>query len=458
MSKDAAKDNDRACLGVPGLDEALGCMPRGSIMIVAGYPGAGKTTLASQFIYQGLINGEPGLYVSFVEPRDDFIRNSSGFGLDFAKYEAQGIFKYYEGLNVSDPEALGDLLEDVMSQVDKIKVRRLVIDSVSAIEQLAGSAPRAREVTHSALYVGLKRRGVTSLLISEMPVGSETFGVGPEEFIADGIIVMKYRFTLSGIHRFLEIRKLRGVAVQLPKMYYMITESGVEVKPPLPISRLPSAVKPRRAFNLMGLELAEGSGTLIVYDPSLDPIRLTLWALAYPAAASGLRVRIGSYMHGVDSMRHLLEQCPGFEAVREKLALESYEASIINVEEADIMSWRGDRAISPELVIVDGIHVLAETSRRRDYTQLVYRTLVRRAASRITTIHTYSAQRNEVWSVPMSKYYDYVLYLGRSGDGLYLEPLRVWGSLASPKPISIDPEALKDCASLSGLGLKVETP
>ncbi|MFP3172752.1 MAG: ATPase domain-containing protein, partial [Acidilobus sp.] len=56
---------------------------RGSIILVAGYPGAGKTTLASQFAYAGAASGEPSLYVSFVEPRDDFIDNALSFGMDF---------------------------------------------------------------------------------------------------------------------------------------------------------------------------------------------------------------------------------------------------------------------------------------------------------------------------------------------------------------------------------------
>ena len=78
-------------------------MPRGSIILLAGYPGAGKTTLATQFAYEGVRNGERVLYVSFVEPKEDFYRNSANFGINLTEAESKGLFKYYEALNVSTP-------------------------------------------------------------------------------------------------------------------------------------------------------------------------------------------------------------------------------------------------------------------------------------------------------------------------------------------------------------------
>ncbi|MGC9113190.1 RAD55 family ATPase, partial [Acidilobus sp.] len=72
MSQSSQAARQRIFLGVPGLDDMFSeGVPRGSIILVAGYPGAGKTTLASQFAYQGASSGEPSLYVSFVEPRED---------------------------------------------------------------------------------------------------------------------------------------------------------------------------------------------------------------------------------------------------------------------------------------------------------------------------------------------------------------------------------------------------
>jgi len=68
--------------GISGLDEVTS-IRKGSLITIAGAPGVGKTTFASQFIYKGLEKGENGVYVSFAENRESFLENMKSFGLDF---------------------------------------------------------------------------------------------------------------------------------------------------------------------------------------------------------------------------------------------------------------------------------------------------------------------------------------------------------------------------------------
>jgi len=303
-------ERQRVRLGVPGLDELFASgVPIGSVILVAGYPGAGKTTLASQFVYAGASSGEPSIYVSFVEPRSVFIENALSFGMDFRPLEEKGLFRYYEALNVSDPEALSNLIEDVLLQVDSMKARRVVIDSVTTVEQLAKDPTRVREVLHSALYLGLKLRGATSLLIAELPFGAESSQPGPEEFIADGVIIMKYHYVKGKLERYAEIRKMRGTSVEYASMPYTFTARGIEFPPPLRHEALPSGARSERTCRLGELTLRPGMGTLILYDPSVDPLRFSIYYLVAPALASGLRVKYGSYIHSVASIRDLLAAC-----------------------------------------------------------------------------------------------------------------------------------------------------
>mgnify|MGYP001770668411 FL=1 len=449
-----AKRAELVPLGVPGLDELLGGgVPRGYIIVVGGYPGAGKTTLAAQFIYRGLQAGEPGLYISFVDTKEDFYRNMAAFGMDFASYESKGLFTYYEALNVSSPDALGDLLEDVLTRVVSTGARRVALDSVSAVVQLARDPARVREILHSAFYVGLKRNGVTAVLISELPVGSQVVGVGPEEFIADGLLVMKYSVNRSILERFIEVRKMRGIELRQVVLPYTIGPAGVEAVPPLSalIARLPSAVKPERrvpAINIAELRVPAGSGVLITYDPTIDPLPISLWALAYPALREGLRVRFGSYIHGVASARHMIEQCPGIERMTERLEIQSFDASAMSPADAEIISLREDALFRPDVVIVEGIHMLLKELGEEGYRQLIYRTLIRRAASRVTTFHLFASEEDDVWSVPLSKYYDYVFHLTVDEEGLVVKPLRVWGSVIPPRPIKVAADHLRGCATL----------
>ncbi len=438
-------------LGVPGLDEELGEVPRGYVILVAGYPGSGKTTFASQFVYEGLREGERALYVSFVEPRDEFYRNSLRLGMDFRPYESEGLFRYYEALNVASPDALSDLVQDVLAQVDSMVASRLVVDSVTAISQLAGDAPRAREVLHSALYAGLKRRGVTTVLIAELPIGSDRAGLGPEEFIADGVIVMKYRLARGKMERYAEVRKMRGFSVRLARMPIAITDRGVAFPAPLSISSLPSAVRPRRTINLLGLQVPEGAGVLIAHDPSVDPLWFDVAMVVAPALRAGLRVRYSSYIHGQRTLRHAVEECLG--QVPDSLTVESFDASSLTAGEAELETYLNDTSFKPDLVVVEGMNVLAEFLERSDYMGVIYRVLNRRASMGITTVHLYAAHRERVWEAPLVNYYDYVLYAGPEGQGLRLEYLRSLGSVTPAGAVAIEAKDVS-CGSAVNVGVK----
>ena len=65
---------DRAGTGVEGLDDVFGGgLPRNRIHLVSGDPGAGKTTLALQFLLEGVKLDEPGLYVTLSETKEELI-------------------------------------------------------------------------------------------------------------------------------------------------------------------------------------------------------------------------------------------------------------------------------------------------------------------------------------------------------------------------------------------------
>ncbi|MBS7288937.1 MAG: hypothetical protein KIH01_09445, partial [Candidatus Freyarchaeota archaeon] len=81
--------------GINGLDEVLGGgFDAGSIILLAGPPGSGKSIAAAQFIYNGAAKyGEAGLYLNFNENRNDFLRNMARLGMDFQRLEEAGMFK-----------------------------------------------------------------------------------------------------------------------------------------------------------------------------------------------------------------------------------------------------------------------------------------------------------------------------------------------------------------------------
>src|SRR5579863_5170677 len=84
-NKNLLKDAEQCPTGIEGLDEILsGGLPRNCFYLVQGDPGSGKTTLALQFLLEGVRRGEKGLYVTLSETKQELltVAHSHGWSLD----------------------------------------------------------------------------------------------------------------------------------------------------------------------------------------------------------------------------------------------------------------------------------------------------------------------------------------------------------------------------------------
>jgi Cdc6-like AAA superfamily ATPase len=74
--------------GCSGSEQVLRDFPRGSLIMVRGAPGTGKTVFAATFLHESVLKyGDPGLYVSFSENKEKFSGFMRGFGMDFERLE-----------------------------------------------------------------------------------------------------------------------------------------------------------------------------------------------------------------------------------------------------------------------------------------------------------------------------------------------------------------------------------
>lgn len=216
----------RVSTGVAGLDKMLmGGIPEGSVILLTGGAGCGKTTLACQFLFHGLKDGENSLYITLEETPGEIKKDAIQFGWDFAKHEKDGTFRivYY------DPFELGEIIQRMTDLIVVNKIKRLVIDSISLFGLYLDNTYKIRKELYK-LVEALKTTGCTSVLLSEIPEDSKKLSrYGVEEFVVDGVIVLHYLGIGEGVFRNIEVRKMRRTNHKNGSFPMSITKNGVKV-------------------------------------------------------------------------------------------------------------------------------------------------------------------------------------------------------------------------------------
>ncbi len=230
------EEDIRVATGVPGFDEMVeGGFPAGSLITLAGRPGTGKTIFGSQFLYSGAReHKEPGMYVSMLEGRKAYLRNMRRLGLDIPPLEDKALFHFLEMPTLA-AEGMPAIWEEIIRNIDRHRIVRLVIDSFTAMTQAFDSQGDLRIFTHMLLGKIVGGAGCTTLMITETPHadGSMGPGAGMQEFIADGVL----QFSLVPVTgdaraRYLEITKMRGTDHQMGLIPVEIGNRGISVRSP----------------------------------------------------------------------------------------------------------------------------------------------------------------------------------------------------------------------------------
>lgn len=201
---------DRVPFGIAELDNLIeGGLPKGGLVVIAGSPGAGKTILSAQFIYNGaMLYKEKGVYVCLSEDKEHFKSNMLGLGWDFNKLEERGMVKIVELPTVAKIR-VEDMTDLIVEEAKRFKAQRIVVDSLSALNLALGSRAEVRTVINLIARM-LKNIGCTTLIITENPWGTTGIGMGIEEFLADGIILMESIVVGNRLERRLMVLKMRA--------------------------------------------------------------------------------------------------------------------------------------------------------------------------------------------------------------------------------------------------------
>ena len=270
--------HDKRCsTGVPGLDDVLyGGLPCDRLHLLDGHPGVGKTTLALQFLREGVRQGEPCLYVTLSETKEelDAVADSHGWSLDgidiieLSQIESALTTHSQNTLFQPAEVELGNLSKLLLERIDEIRPRRLVLDSLSEMRLLAQSALRYRRQILS-FKQHFAKLACTVLLLDDRSA------VGPDvqvQSIVHGMVSMHVMPLKFGINRrYLSIVKMRGARFQEGQHDYAIQRGGIVLFPRLVAADYPASVERTLASSgnaqldlLLGGGLHSGTSNLLM--------------------------------------------------------------------------------------------------------------------------------------------------------------------------------------------------
>lgn len=269
-------NDDIAATGIDGLDHILlGGLPRRRVYLVQGDPGVGKTTLGLQFLIEGKREGEKGLYITLSESADELNAVARSHGWDLKDID---IFEQLIGEEALQEEEttvfypaeveLGETIKGLLLEVDRVKPRRVVLDSLSEIRLLAQSSLRYRKQV-LALKQFFAGRNCTVLFLDERSTPDHDVQL---QSVPHGVIELERYTPLYGsARRRMQLVKVRGLNFKNGFHDFNIQTGGIIVYPRLVAAEHRTVIEQQQLAsglapldNMLGGGVDRGTSTLIM--------------------------------------------------------------------------------------------------------------------------------------------------------------------------------------------------
>jgi len=217
--------------GIDGLDEILnGGIVRNSTTLVSGNPGAGKTILGLQYIYNGVeLYDEKGIFLSFEENASDLREAAESIGLDnWHQHVEDGNIKVYDKQELLRENDFSSSLELLLGDLDDDSYERLVLDSLTMFQLFFDNEREERTYLLKFTDI-LSENNLTTLMTNEQGTVFPETEVGLENFLTDGNIFLLQTPTESGVNRYLWVAKMRKKNIDTDIFPMEIGQGGLTV-------------------------------------------------------------------------------------------------------------------------------------------------------------------------------------------------------------------------------------
>lgn len=302
-------------IGVLGLNDVLGGgLEPNRLYLVEGTPGAGKTTIAMQFLLEGVAAGESVLYVTLSETETELRGVAHSHGWDLSAIHVHEMLptqdtlqpeEQYTMFHPSEVE-LSETTLRILSDVEALKPSRIVFDSLSELRLLSGTSLRYRRQI-LALKHFFAGRQCTVLLLDDMTATEHDLQV---QSIAHAVLRLEQSNSDYGAaRRRLLVVKYRGQSYRGGYHDYKIQRGGLQVFPRLvaaehqgdmALAKLASGISSLDA--LLGGGLEKGTSTLFVGAPGTGKSSVAV-QFAIAAAERGESSALFIFDESVNTLR-----------------------------------------------------------------------------------------------------------------------------------------------------------
>lgn len=239
--QDSDLDFDAApvATGVPGLDHVLrGGFARSRSHLIEGRPGSGKTTIGLQFLIEGRRRGESCLYITLSESKRELQSVAGRHGFDLNGIDIFELIPPELSLDPNQRQTLvhssdlelGETVELVLAEVERLKPDRIVFDSLSEIRLLSQGTLRYRRQV-LALKSFFLLGNSTVLFLDDLTGEQDDLNL---HSVAHGVIRLEQLVPVyGGERRRLRVIKMRGVQIRGGYHDFVIRPGGVSVFPRL---------------------------------------------------------------------------------------------------------------------------------------------------------------------------------------------------------------------------------
>jgi circadian clock protein KaiC len=225
---------DHISAGVPEIDELLnGGISRGTVTIISGPTGVGKTTLGTQFMKEAAGRGERSVIYLFEENTKTFMNRSRAVNIPVNDMIERGTLQVHE-VNALErsPQEFGCM---VRTEVENNDTGIVMIDGIAGYRlTLRGEDDTVLERMHT-LGRYLNNMGVTTILVDETKNVTGEFNATQENisYLADGIVFLRHLELQGKLRKAIGVLKKRTGDFERTLREFEITGHGIKVGEPL---------------------------------------------------------------------------------------------------------------------------------------------------------------------------------------------------------------------------------